>query len=464
MSRRTLDTDSITLRQINVLTPKNGIIPALTTLTSDGEGGTFWAVPSSLGGIPSFNNIVVNNETIPATNPFNTLYISTLGIGTIVNSTTNLLTLYSKGFDSFDISGGNKIAAYSNSILSPTVNLVGRNGIQITGDPFTRTLFFDTQATAISTGIYGYSQMNFISNASTVSISAVNNSNNDFLTANSTSSIVNFIGTGDIVLKTYSNSNAVFLTISSFDSATYLNMSTLAMQTYGSTLSTVSSLFCGLETSGQGLSSLSTCIFAEISTLSTSISIRQGRNENNLMNNYTEINLYKVLSTSVASFINTSNSYVSSINTASAIGPFTGAGGGNLDVSPLGFRLDSMSSLMNQGSQITVSYSPSLLYSMTIAASEMPIMSTFIVAGNTTVAEGVFTRPWALGLTNPPVTAPYLYTDSMKFVLKFSNITPALTSSFNITHNLDLVNGGNTVEPTMSNLTSGTNGLIINIT
>ena len=101
---------------------------------------------------------------------------------------------------------------------------------------------------------------------------------------------------------------------------------------------------------------------------------------------------------------------------------------------------------------------------MTIAASEMPIMSTFIVAGNTTVAEGVFTRPWALGLTNPPVTAPYLYTDSMKFVLKFSNITPALTSSFNITHNLDLVNGGNTVEPTMSNLTSGTNGLIINIT
>ena len=292
MSRRTLDTDSITLRQINALTPTNGIIPALTTLTSDGEGGTFWAVPSSLGGIPSFNNIVVDNQAIPATNPFNTLYISTLGIGTIVNSTTNLLTLYSKGFDAFDISGGNKIAAYSNSILSPTMNLVGRNGIQITGDPFTRTLFFDTQATAISTGIYGYSQMNFISNASTVSVSAVNNSNNLFLTANSTSSIVNFIGTGDIVLNTYSNSNAVFLTISSFDSATYLNMSTLVMQTYGSTLSTVSSLFCDLTTSSQGLSSLSTSISAEISTLSTSISIRQERNENNLMNNYTEINLY----------------------------------------------------------------------------------------------------------------------------------------------------------------------------
>jgi hypothetical protein len=71
-----LDTDSITIRKVNALTPTNGFIPALTTLTSDGQGGTFWATPSSLGGIPAINRIVVDNTQFTASNSFNTFAIS----------------------------------------------------------------------------------------------------------------------------------------------------------------------------------------------------------------------------------------------------------------------------------------------------------------------------------------------------------------------------------------------------
>jgi hypothetical protein len=135
------------------------------------------------------------------------------------------------------------------------VNFAGRNGVKITGDPYTRTIFFDTQVTAISTGIYGYSKFNVISNASTLKVDAVNNSNNIVLTAGSTSSVMNFIGLGDIVLNGHTTSNAVFIGISSFSSSNYLNISSLAYKTYGSTLSTVSSLFCDVKFLNEQISS-----------------------------------------------------------------------------------------------------------------------------------------------------------------------------------------------------------------
>jgi len=301
MSRRTLDTESITLRQVNVLTPTNDLIPALTTLTSDGQGGTFWATPSSLGGIPAYNQVVVDNNIIPATTPFNTLYLSTSqGLGSIVNSTLNLVTLYSKGFDTFDISGGNKVASYANSILSPTMKLVGRSGVRISGDPYTRTLYFDAETTTVPPGPYNFSHINVISNASTFSLEAVDNSNNLVITADTSNSRLNLIGLGDIILNGSATSNAVYMSISTFNSAEYLNISTLAHQSYGSTLSTVSTLFCDIPTYSGGISTLSSVILNSVSTLSTTVGLRQQRDENNLMYNYTEINLYKALSSAVA--------------------------------------------------------------------------------------------------------------------------------------------------------------------
>jgi len=444
----TIDTDSITIRKVNALTPTNSFIPALTTLTSDGKGGTYWAIPATLGGTPAINRVVVDNTNITATNPFNTFAISSLrGIGSLVDPVTNVASLYSKCFDTFDISGGNSIRAFSNSIVSPTMTLVGRNGVKITGDPFTRTLFFDTPATAISTGIYGYSQFNFISNASTLNIDAINNSNHTVLTAGSTSSLINFIGLGDIVLNTNSASNAVFVSISSFTSADYLRNSTLINNIYASTLSTVSSLFIA-NTSPSGNPTMN----ALLST-STSLQSNIQFNANNVMNNYTNLDLFKILSNTVNKIV----SYSSSITTSDFMGAYAGTiGTDQITVSTVQFRLDSMSTFINNGAQVVISYSPSLKYNFTTTSADIANVSTFIVAGNTTIYDSTFVRPWFI-----QPGQQYLYTDTMKFILNSSNINSALDSTFTLYHRLNL---GATYSGTINVLTCEKNSLNITLT
>lgn len=475
MSRNTLNTDGITIRRVNALTSSNTYIPALTTLTSDGHGGTFWAVPSSLGGIPAFNTVVADNYRIPATAPSNTLYLSTTqGMGSFVDSTKNLITFYSKGFTQIDISGGNTIQSYSNSVVSPTLNLVGRNGIRISSDPLTQRIFIDNQVTAISTGIYGYSKFNVISNASTLKLDAIDNSNNLFITAQSTSSILNFVGVGDILLNANSASNALFMTISTFDSQEYLKISTVAHQTYASTLSTVSSLFCPLSTLIQTNSTISSVFALSLLSTSAGIDVRQTFNENNLMNNYTEINLLKLLSSSVQQYIdsnivtfgqincNVASIFTSSLNTTTFIGNVTGTASDankTLTVSPINFRLDSMSSMMTNPSQIKVTYSPSLLYNLTIGQNELLMVSTSVTACNSIIDEGGFVRPLQIYTGLPS----YIYSDTMSFVFNSQNITNALTSSFSINHYIHF-NLNNTANTNMSNLTSGTNALIVSLT
>lgn len=428
---QTLDTDILTVRKINVLTQTNSFIPALTTLTSDGQGGTYWAVPATLGGIPAINEVVVDNKKITASNPFNTFSISSLrGIGTLVDPITNIVSLYSKCFDTFDISGGNSITAYSNSIVSPTMKLVGRNGVKITGDPLTRTLYFDTATSAISTGIYGYSDFNVISNASTLKIDAIDNSNHTILTAGSTSSMMNFVGVGDILLNANTTSNAIFMSISSFTSADYLTNSTLLNNMYASTLSTVSSLFVANTTpSGNPV------VQALLST-SESLQSNIQFNATTVMNTYTNLDLFKLLSNTV----NKTISYSSSIATNAFMGAYTGTVGidQHITVSTVQFRLDSMSSFINNGAQVVISYSPSLKYNFIATSADIANVSTFIKAGNNYIYDATFVRPWFIQAINSPAPQPYLYTDTVKFILNSNNINSLLNSTFTLYHHVDL--------------------------
>lgn len=428
---QTLDTDILTVRKINVLTQTNSFIPALTTLTSDGQGGTYWAVPATLGGIPAINEVVVDNKKITASNPFNTFSISSLrGIGTLVDPITNIVSLYSKCFDTFDISGGNSITAYSNSIVSPTMKLVGRNGVKITGDPLTRTLYFDTATSAISTGIYGYSDFNVISNASTLKIDAIDNSNHTILTAGSTSSMMNFVGVGDILLNANTTSNAIFMSISSFTSADYLTNSTLLNNMYASTLSTVSSLFVANTTpSGNPV------VQALLST-SESLQSNIQFNATTVMNTYTNLDLFKLLSNTV----NKTISYSSSIATNAFMGAYTGTVGidQHITVSTVQFRLDSMSSFINNGAQVVISYSPSLKYNFIATSADIANVSTFIKAGNNYIYDATFVRPWFIQAVNSPAPQPYLYTDTVKFILNSNNINSLLNSTFTLYHHVDL--------------------------
>jgi hypothetical protein len=483
-SRRTYDTEIITVRQVNALNPNNSVIDAQRVLTTDGAGGTYWAVPSSLGAFGAYNEVVVNNLPFVSDLSYNRLYISTAqGMGCSANSTTKLMTLYSKGFDTINIEGGNPIYSYSNSVLSPTFTLAGGNGISVSSDPVSKKIFINGQTSAISTGIYGYSKFNVISNASTATISTIRNSNNSFLNATSPSTGLTFAGVGDILLSTNVEQNMLFMSISSFTSKGYNDLKSVAYGNYASCMSSVSTLFLD----NYGVSSI---VNAGLVSTTASLQYQISRNANNVQDNYTNLDLYKLLSSSVVSLstVNSTNmifnrgllstvSFASSINIGDYRGVRTGYIGtdGHLSVSTASFRLDSMSTLLNQNAQISLAYSPSLVFNFNVVADSIFYVSTLIIAGSETTNFPLttFCRPW---LVLAGAGATHVYTDTINLTFNASLVNnKSLTSSFTFLHHVDSFNtityGGNSpvnadylISPnnTLSLILTGTNYRSIN--
>jgi len=150
-------------------------------------------------------------------------------------------------------------------------------------------------------------------------------------------------------------------------------------------------------------------------------------------------------------------SYSSSITTSDFMGAYAGTiGTDQITVSTVQFRLDSMSTFINNGAQVVISYSPSLKYNFTTTSADIANVSTFIVAGNTTIYDSTFVRPWFI-----QPGQQYLYTDTMKFILNSSNINSALDSTFTLYHRLNL---GATYSGTINVLTCEKNSLNITLT
>ena len=482
-SRRTYDAQIITVRQINALNYNNSVIDAQRVLTTDGAGGTYWAVPSSLGSFGALNELVVNNKRIVCDLSYNRFYISTAqGLGCVTNSTTKLITLYAKGFDTIDISGGNTIYSSSNSVISPTFTLVGGNGINISSDPITRSIYIQGGTPMVSTGIYGYSKLNVISNASTVTASTIKNLNTSFLNATSPSTILSFAGIGDILLSTNVAQNIVFVGISSFTSRGYNDLSGVAYGTFSSCMSTVSSLFANNTTINMLSNSFTSSLVSTVTTLDYKIN----RDANNVQSNYTNIDLFKILSTSVSdSNINTQTanaifnrglistiSFASSLNVNQYRGILKGniGSGNHYTVSSASFRLDSMSTLLNKNAQVSLAYSPSMKFEFNVTQDTLFYVSTLIMCGssNTSFPLTTFVRPW---LARAGTSQINLYTDTINTTfnsLMINNIS--LTSSYTFLHHIDnfnatlncnaeyLVSGNNT----LSIILTGTNYMSIN--
>jgi hypothetical protein len=242
-TRKTFDTDSIVLKTIIARTPTDQSIPAGKVLVAQGDGSTAWLYPSTLPGVPAFTRVIGNGTEIVADNLSSAIVFSTLdSMGMIVNSTTKQISLYAKAFTTIDISGGNSVTAYNttNNTFTPTVELVGNSGIQISSDPQTNKIYFQTAPPTISTGIYGYQQVNVISNAPST-ITDINFSTaNTYLTALSPSTVLQLVGLGDIILQTDVTNNVTYIGISTFTTASFQAVSTATgnVQTTGSTLST----------------------------------------------------------------------------------------------------------------------------------------------------------------------------------------------------------------------------------
>ena len=274
-SRRTYDTDSITLRTVFAKNPGNSNVPALRVLTADGTGGTYWATPSTLGMNPSFNEIITSAATYTADLSYNRFRLfAGEGIGMVNGSAgSNQTTLYAKAFNQFDISGENSVYAFQNNQLDPSVTFAGENGIQLRADPATNTFFIGATGntiTSISSGIYGFNQVKVTPAASTITSSLLT-WGGDTLTATTPSTLLRFAGYNDIQLSTNVTTNSVFFTISTFTSQGYLAMSNAAYSAYPSSLSTVSSLYIQNTAFQSSINSMSSVTGLQFSSVVSSI-------------------------------------------------------------------------------------------------------------------------------------------------------------------------------------------------
>jgi hypothetical protein len=172
---------------------------------------------------------------------------------------SNTTRIFSKAFQSIDVSGGNMINAYSNSYLNPTLKIAGEGNIQLHSDPLTNTFYIrgPMGMNVISTGIYGYSQILAIPSLSTPIENAYQQPGT-YLTATSPSTLLTFAGINDIQISTNVTNNSLFISISTFTSKGYLALSGEAFSVYNRTISSLSANFVLYDTFASSVSSLST--------------------------------------------------------------------------------------------------------------------------------------------------------------------------------------------------------------
>ena len=212
MNKKSYDTDEITLRKVYARTSTNTAVPAMTVLTADGTGGTYWAIPSTLGYNPSFNQIATDAGTFTATSPYNTFTLSQGGgIGFVQGALTNQMYIYSKGFNQITAVGGNTLYGFSNNVTTPTLNFAATGGISLQANPVTNTLTFTGNGIPISTTLNSFQSLKVFPNLSTPTGQISSLTGFTVLSANNYSSILTLAGTGQISLTSDYNANAVFI-------------------------------------------------------------------------------------------------------------------------------------------------------------------------------------------------------------------------------------------------------------
>lgn len=277
--RRSYDTDEITLRKVFAKSSvNNSNIGALRVLTADGTGGTYWAIPSTLGYNPSFNQINTTAGNFTADLSYNIFTMSAqTGIGFSRGSGSNEVNIYGKAFNQIDVSGNNTLYGFTNGVVTPSVKFSGTGGISIRSNPQTNSIVFDAAALQVSSYLFSFQKVQVFSNASTL-LDNLDNTNSIILNAASPSSILGFVGVGDIALSTNATSNTIYYslktstgTISSIYASLYslsTNLSTnyVRKSDFSTTTANLASTSFGYY------SYLSSITINGLSTLSTAIS------------------------------------------------------------------------------------------------------------------------------------------------------------------------------------------------
>jgi hypothetical protein len=211
-------------------------------------------------------------------------------------------------------------------------------------------------------------------------------------------------------------------------------------------MSTVSSLFTNNTTIGN----LSNFVTSSLVSTTGSLQYQIDRTERNVQNNYTNIDLYKILSTSLFnSYTNTQAtttafnrglistvSYASTLNVNEYRGILNGSvSPNNYLVSSASFRLDSMSTFLNYNAQVSLSYSPSMKFSFNVAQDTLFYMSTLLMCGTEILPLTTFVRPW---LVRGGASQIQLYTDTIHTTFNAQMVKNiSLTSSYTFLHHVD---------------------------
>lgn len=301
-SRKTLDVDLITLRKVLVRGPNNSFIPSTSVLMSDGIGGTYWSLVSTVGTYPSFQQININSTIYSASPTSQTFsFMPGYGIGfTDAGPGSNGTYVYAKAFQTIAVQGQSSLTAFTSNILTPSLTLSSLGGLQISTDTTHQVIYFNG----------GIKNFNILSNTS----SFTNNPTTPFTTFPITPmlSTLTFMGTGDITL-TPSATNTVFIGIQGYTSAGYQGLSGEVFTLNSSILTTASTLFVSKKDFAYSVSTFSTNIGYQLSSYqisSTYLALSTFANSNIS----TFSTLYTSLSTSVSLRISTLSSYYFAVN------------------------------------------------------------------------------------------------------------------------------------------------------
>lgn len=445
-SKRSLDTDYITLNRVFAKLSDNSQVPANYVIASVGDGRTYWAAPSTLGGLPTFSEFQFDSNTYSGTNQNRTLLLTAsngIGLSTVQTSS---LQVFAKSFQFIDISGVSSLYAYSNFRLKNSFLVAPEGFLSSSSLPAENTLTIQSlrQAPALSTNIISYQSIKVISSM----VSPADPSEfagNMIWSKTDASTFPVFSGVQDFVFHTVFTPPTIRLELSSYSARGFLGISSLVASSYLSTLSSISSIYTQKDIFSTALISLST---TEYNYYSTNVSTAFG------VSNYTQITYNQKFGDTMAratilqlndqfGILNVGLSTVSSYKTPVYVMTSTNKG-----------FIDSYSTAQSLSTSTFLNFTEGSLFNFTVnglfaVSTQLSTLSTSIGANIQLLANGLTNKSQNFILSTTSTfqnlgTLGYVSSPSFQSTLRglgsLSYIsTPALVSSFsNLTVSMNL--------------------------
>lgn len=265
-NQKSLDIDTISVRNIFAKGTNNSILAANSALLTDGKGGTQWVDIAAISTGLTFRTIVTTVSTFtsgPGNTQFSILDSSNAGLKP--SGSGNSVSVYAKAFGKIDVSGQNSIYAFDtvNGTINGNLEIVGSGTIDITTDTSVNKIQFyspDTGMSSISTMVSNFVHLNgSLSNT----ISSFNSPFSTFI-YNAISSFSTSLGASQLI-----HYNEIQSSISSFSTSLGQAVRFNEMQ---SSISSFSSSLGPVVNLSQVLSTMSTISSARIVDINTAIS------------------------------------------------------------------------------------------------------------------------------------------------------------------------------------------------